>query len=272
MDRQWKEDYMFFQLSKMIELKKKGKTIDFSRMNKGPNPEEAVQDAKARQVTVIRKDQWYMLKCRQRKVRLATDWNIPTCYKELPVWVEPDGEHSNIRFLSLGSRLLLNHSQPESCCAHSERPQGYQTTAGDWMTLNPRVQQLSSRVEEDEDLSLTKSELAAGDWLSGSPIVRRLHKWAESHQGRFGMKSTQHGLLETDMGIIHGETLQAGSDNKEYREFLNKLEARAFRTRASEEETGDTLPIWTIQLGIGCAILSMCWVGGQWCYKGFQII
>ena len=53
------------------------------------------------------------------------------------------------------------------------------------------------------------------------------------------------------MGIIHGETLRAGSDNKEYREFLNQLEARAFRARASEGETGDTLPVWMIQLGIG---------------------
>ena len=178
--------------------------MDLSRTNRGSNQEEAVQDAKARQVTVIGEDQWYTLKCRRRKVMLATDWNIPTCYEELPVWVEPDGERSNIRFLSLGSRLLLNHSQPESCRAHSERPRGYQTTTGDWMTLNPRVQQLSSRVEEDEDLSLTKSELAAGDRLLGSPIVRRLHEWAESHQGRFSVKSTQHGLMETDIGIIHG--------------------------------------------------------------------
>ena len=128
----------------------------------------------------IKEDQWYTLKCRRRKVLLATHWNIPTCYEELPVWVEPDGEHSNIWFLSLGSRLLLNHSQPESCRAHSKKPRGYLMTTGDWMTLNPRVQQLSSQVEEDEDLTLTKSELAIGGWLSGSPIVCRLHEWAES--------------------------------------------------------------------------------------------
>ena len=86
------------------------------------------------------------------------------------------------------------------------------------------------------------------------------------------MKSTQHGLTVTDMGIIHGETLRAGSDIEEYREFLDQLEARAFRTRASKGETDDTLPIWMIQLGIGCAILSTCWVGGQLCYKGLQTI
>ena len=84
------------------------------------------------------------------------------------------------------------------------------------------------------------------------------------------MKSTQHGLTEIDMGILHGETLQAGSNNNEYREFLSQLEARAFWTRASKGETGDTLPVWMVQLGIGCAILSTCWVGGQLCYKGFQ--
>ena len=120
-----------------------------------------VQDAKARLITVISKDQWYTLKCRRKKVLLATDWNIPTCYEELPVWVEPDGERSNIRFLSLGSRLLLNHSQLESCRVHSKKPRGYQTISGDWVTLNPRVQQLSSQVKDDGNLILTRPELAA---------------------------------------------------------------------------------------------------------------
>ena len=46
-NKQWKEDYMFFQLSKMIELKKKGKTVDFLRINRGSNPRGAVQDAKS---------------------------------------------------------------------------------------------------------------------------------------------------------------------------------------------------------------------------------
>ena len=96
LDKQLKEDYIFFQLSRMIELKKKGKTINQPRTNKGLQSGEAVQDAKARLITVIGKDQWYTLKCRRRKVMLATDWNIPTCYEELTVWVEPDEERSNI--------------------------------------------------------------------------------------------------------------------------------------------------------------------------------
>ena len=81
------------------------------------------------------------------------------------------------------------------------------------------------------------------------------------------MKSTQHGLTKTDMGIIHEETLQAGSDIEEYREFLDQLGARA-----SMRETDDTLPLWMIQLGIGCTLLSTCLVGGQLGYKGFQTI
>ena len=135
------------------------------------------------------------------------------------------------------------------------------------MTLNPRLQQLSSRIEEGEALTLTQSEPGAKGRLSGSLMARKLNEWAESHQGRFGMKSIQHGLTEMDMGIVHEETLQAGSDIEEYRKFLDQL-----RARASIRETEDALPLWMIQLGLGCALLSTCWVGGQLGYKGFQTI
>ena len=77
-------------------------------------------------------------------------------------------------------------------------------------------------------------------------------------------------MTEIDVGIVHGEILQAGSNNNEYREFLNQMEARASRARATKVETDTTIPVWMIQLGIGCAFLSTCWVRGQLCYKGFQ--
>ena len=80
----------------MVELKKQGKIIDLQRTNKGLQSEAAVRDSKARLVTLIGKNQWYTLKCRRKKVMLATDWNIPSCYEDLPVWMEPDGERSNI--------------------------------------------------------------------------------------------------------------------------------------------------------------------------------
>ena len=98
-------------------------------------------------------------------------------------------------------------------------------------------------------------------------MVRKLNEWAESHQGRFGRKSVQHRLTETDMGIVHIETLQAGSDIEEFRKFLDQLGARA-----NMRETEDALPLWIIQQGLGCALLSMCWAGGQLGYKGFQTI
>ena len=138
------------------------------------------------------------------------------------------------------------------------------------MTLNPRVQQLSSRADDEGDLTLARLELTAGKQSARLPVMRWLHGWAECHQGKFGKKGTQHGLIEIDMIIVHGEVLRAGSNNKDYGEFLNWMEIRANRAGTTETEEDTTIPGWLIQLGIGCAFLAMCWIGGQLCFKGFQ--
>ena len=132
-------------------------------------------------VTLAGKDQWLTLKCRRKEVLLATDWNIASCYKDVPVWVEPEGERSSIRFLTMGSRLLVNHSKTESCRAHSKKPWGYQTVTGDWMTLNPRAHQLASQAEEEGGLTLARLELAAEKQPAKSPAMRWLYGWAEYH-------------------------------------------------------------------------------------------
>ena len=80
-----KLSYTFYQLGRMIELKTKGKLLDYLVASSDLETERTIKDAKARQVTVIGETKWYTVKCRQLKVLLATDWNIPTCFGELPV-------------------------------------------------------------------------------------------------------------------------------------------------------------------------------------------
>ena len=58
MSEQWKKDYMFFLLRKMIELEKKGTTVDALGINRGLNSEEVVRDAKARQVMAHELTEW----------------------------------------------------------------------------------------------------------------------------------------------------------------------------------------------------------------------
>ena len=121
-NKQFKEDYTFFQLGRMVELKRQVRTIDWPKVDEGHRPETAARTARARLVTLTGKDQWFTLKCWRKEVLLATDWNIASCYRDVPVWVELEGERSSIRFLTMGSRLLVNHSKTESCRAHSKKP------------------------------------------------------------------------------------------------------------------------------------------------------
>ena len=72
--------------------------------------------------------------------------------------------------------------------------------------------------------------------------------------------------MKMDMSIVHAEALRAGSHAEDYKKFLERLESKA-----NIKETRDTLPLWMVQLGLGCAILSTCWVGGHIGYKGIRI-
>ena len=161
----------------MVELKKQGKTVDLHKVNKELQSETAIRTAEAKLVTLTGRDQWFTLKCRKKEVLLAADWNIPSCYEDLPVWVDPEGERSIIRFLAKGSRLLLNRSKTESCRTHSKKPWGYRTVIGDWMTLNPRSQQLASRVGEEGELTLASLELVAEKQSARSSAIKWLAVW-----------------------------------------------------------------------------------------------
>ena len=92
------------------------------------------------------------------------------------------------------------------------------------MTLNPRAHQLASRVDEEGELTMARLQLTAGKQPAKSPAMRWLYGWAEYHPREFGRKSTQLGLTDLDMSILHGETLRAGSSSKEYKEFSSWID------------------------------------------------
>ena len=109
--------------------------------------------ARARQITLAGETSVYSVKCRQREVQLAMDWDTHTCFKKLPVWINADQSNRSLRFLVPGSRLLLNSSQPQSCLANSWTPLGYQTVSGEWVAVTPHLQLLPSPPEEAKDFT-----------------------------------------------------------------------------------------------------------------------
>ena len=100
-DKQFKEDYNLSQLRRAMEIKRRGKTIDWFNTERGRHPGMTTSTAKVRWVTVIKEGRWITLKCRKKEVLLATDWNIATCYEEAPVWLDPEGERSKMKFLMI---------------------------------------------------------------------------------------------------------------------------------------------------------------------------
>ena len=134
------------------------------------------------------------------------------------------------------------------------------------MALTPQIQCLSSPLEGEAKLPQEWEETAWVESLSGSPVARWLYRWAEYHQGQFGEKISQQGLTPIDVGIVHGETLQAGSDAREYQGFMEFLEARAARTPVWDTWRGMSFPTWIFLVWLGCTLMSVCFV----CYKGLE--
>ena len=71
---------------------------------------------------------------------MAADWDMKTCYQELPVWIYLPNHQKKLRFLTPGSRLLLNSSQPENYMQVKIIPRGYQSTSGVRIALTPNLQ------------------------------------------------------------------------------------------------------------------------------------
>ena len=141
-----------------------------------------------------------------------------------------------------------------------------------WVALTPRLQLLSSPLEGEENFKQMRGEQIKVRRPPGPHLMRDLYRWAEYHQGQFSKKTMQQGLGALDMSIINGETLQAGSDIREYQGFMESLETKGARTHTAKTLTLNQTPVWTIHLGMGCTLLSVCWIGGQLWYNGARAL
>ena len=83
-------DYAFHQLGRTVEtwmVDQKLGCPDTRDREEGVGTEVR---ARARQITLAGENSVYSVKCWQREVQLATDWDTHTCFKELPVWINAD--------------------------------------------------------------------------------------------------------------------------------------------------------------------------------------
>ena len=106
----------------------------------------------------------------------------------------------------------------------------------------------------------------------GPHLTRDLYRWAEYHQRQFSKRIMQQKLGALDLGLLNGEKLQAGSDIREFQGFMKALEARETRIHTVKIFTMSRIPAWAIHLGMGGALLSVCWIGGQLWYNGARAL
>ena len=132
----------------------------------------------AQYLTFAQGETLYSLRCKKRDVYVAADWDTKACYRELPVWIYLPDNQRKLRFLTPGSRLLLNSSRPENCTQAKIVPRGYQATSGAWIALTPDLQLIPSppemvltQLEEDWD---PESASQAGAYQTES-----LLRWSE---------------------------------------------------------------------------------------------
>ena len=100
-----------------------------------------------------------------------------------------------------------------------------------------------------------------------------LFRWAEYHPWWFRQRLVQHRLGTFDLNIFNGKALQEGSNIQEYQEFLRYLETTREQPQVSEKTLVPTPTFsWMIYLGIGSAIILVCWLGCQCWYSGIRVL
>ena len=149
-----KLEHAFYQLRERfwkLSADQKLSCLDIRALGNTDKPDTSLQ---AQYLTFARGETLYSLRCKKRKVYVAADWDTRTCYRELPVWIYLPNHEKKLRYLTPGSRLLLNSSRPENCTQAKIIPRGYQATLGAWIALTPDLQLIPTPPE----MVLTKLE------------------------------------------------------------------------------------------------------------------
>ena len=135
-----KLEYGFFLLGKRcraLVTKQKISCSDIRVLEGLDIPDTSLQ---AQYLTFARGETLFSLSCKRRKVYLAADWETRICFRELPVWTYAENHQKTLRFLTPGSRLLVNSLKPENCTQAKTITQGYKATSGKWVSLTTGLQ------------------------------------------------------------------------------------------------------------------------------------
>ena len=150
---------------------------------------------------------------------MAADCDTRSYFRELSVWIYLPNHQKKLRFLTLGSRLLLNSSRSENCTQAKTIPRGYQATSSEWIALTPNLQLLKSPPE------MVLSQLEDNAWdletvsRAGAYQTKALLKWSEYHHHQFRRRMAEQHLDQYLLSVIGGDTsskpdhLHRSSDN-----------------------------------------------------------
>ena len=150
---------------------------------------------------------------------VAADCDTRSYFRELSVWIYLPNHQKKLRFLTLGSRLLLNSSRSENCTQAKTIPRGYQATSSEWIALTPNLQLLKSPPE------MVLSQLEDNAWdletvsRAGAYQTKALLKWSEYHHHQFRRRMAEQHLDQYLLSVIGGDTsskpdhLHRSSDN-----------------------------------------------------------
>ena len=172
----------------------------------------------AQYLTFAQDETLYSLKCQEREVYVAADWETQAFYADLPVWIYSDNHHKTLRFLTPGLTLLLNSSRPKNCTQALTIQRGYYATSREWIVLTLNLQMILAKVDSKEWDPETVSRV-------GAYQTEALLKWSEYNHGQFRHQMAEQHLGQYSLSVIGGYQLQAGLTAQEFGAFLKMLEA-----------------------------------------------
>ena len=200
----------------------------------------------------------YAITCTKRTVVLDTDRR--QCYKFLPVLVHGGSGGPQRRFLTPGSRLLVNSSTVEDCGVSRLSPRGYRNTAGTWVAMQPGPTPLRKPSTMDITLADLGLDRAAKDAGGGAYSPEDLKEYSLSYEWPLREKSGRSYADSILRGVDQGamwETYQR-DDLEDYFQRISKKVGSPLSTLWGWF-TGKVLP-WLNMVGSSCSIF-VCLMG-----------
>ena len=204
----------------------------------------------------------YAITCRHKTVILDQErGHEGKCYTFLPVLAQNGNGEPQRRFLTPGSRLLVNSSMVEDCGVAGLSPRGYRTKEGHWLAMHPDPVTLQSPATMDITLADLGMDRAGLDALGGPYGPDDLKAYSLSYEWPLRTVSGRSYAEQVVRALEHGNMWEENNQRSDMEEYFRSISDKMKSPLMSVWVWFmNTILPWMNMMGSACSIF-VCLMG-----------